>query len=210
MLSLIIMLIKPSYLMNFVIAYPLYVLIFIKNKGVILKGFLLVLIIGILLFLQFIYVYYFLRDNLIQYQNVRIIISPLSAWKRISSNVTLSGLSWFLLPLSIFIFYFKQLINKKLNMFAFLNFIIGLVFFILLEEIFEHNNAVVGSVNFIWQLIISLYILSVISIAYVSIIIKRRCYLKMMDLIIFLVFLYYALGGGIYLFNTLFSKIIYD
>ena len=184
-LSLIIILIKPSYLMNFVLSYPLYVLIFIKNKQVILKSFLLSFMIGVMLLLQFIYIYFFIKSDLIQYQNVRTVIDPFSAWNRISSNIPLPALSWFLLPVIILIFYHKDLLNKKMYVFSLLNFIFSLVFFILIEEVVEPSNSVLGSVNFIWQLIISLYILSIVSIAYFINSIKRNGYWKMKDIIVF-------------------------
>jgi len=165
-LSLIIILIKPSYLMNFVLSYPLYMLILIKNKQVTSKGFLLSFMIGVMLLLQFIYIYFFIKSDLIQYQNVRTIIAPFSAWNRISSNIPLSALSWFLLPVIILIFYNKDLLNKKMYVFSPLNFIFSLVFFILMEQVAKSSNSVLGAVEFLWQLIISLYILSIVSIAY--------------------------------------------
>jgi hypothetical protein len=120
----------------------------------------------------------------------------------------LSALSWFLLPVIILIFYHKDLLNKTMYVFSLLNFIFSLMFFILIEEVVEPSNSVLGSVNFIWQLIISLYILSIVSIAYFINSIKRNGSWKMKDIIVFFILLFYAIGGVIYLYNSVFSKII--
>ena len=115
---------------------------------------------------QYYYTYYIVtKQTNIQYSNVYVVIRPFSAWSRISSNVFFSALLWFSFPLCVSVFYFKKLLREPAYFYALASFIIGLIIFILFEEV-KLNNHPLGSCNFMWQVFIALYILSVISLAY--------------------------------------------
>lgn len=157
---------------------------------------------------QYYYTYYIVtKQTNIQYSDVHVVIRPFSAWSMVSSNVFFSALLWFSFPLCVFVFYFKKLLREPVYFYALASFIIGLIIFILFEEV-KSNNHPLGSCNFMWQVFITLYILSVISLAYQIRYIQEKQKIHWYDGLIWFVFVYHALAGILYLYNTVCSHFI--
>ncbi len=207
LLSLLIIISKPSYIFIFIIVFPILVLI--RNRKLFIKSILFCVILIALISLQheYIYHYYINKIQSSTYQHITIGIKLFGAWSRISQSIIVSAITWFALPISILILYGKQLIKEHLYLYALMGFVIGLLIFICLEELLPSGNAY-GSVNFLWQLVISLYIWSVVSISFILKFIRERGFFTWKDKVILCVFLYYVAGGLLYLFNTVFIKLI--
>lgn len=206
-LSIIILVFKPSYLFVFIIAFPLMYFLqerkFTSNflKTILISGFILCLI-----YLQYIYIYHYLLFQLnLDYSNTDLIIKPFSAWSRISSNILISFILWFGFPITLIILFYEQLFKEKIFIYALINFIIGLIIFIVFEEVNKSTLHPYGSVNFLWQVLITFYILIIIS---VSIYLKNLQFnnlVKFKNIIVCLTFIYYFASGIMYLYNTIFK-----
>lgn len=209
LLALLILISKPSYIFIFVVAYPIFT--FIKHREVFWKSIILSMLLMILIFIQYQYIYHFYIQKIkllnFNYDSVKITIDFFGAWRRISSNIIISSITWFSLPVSIMVLYGKKLIKEQVYVYALIGFLIGFLIFITFEEKVAAGYAH-GALNFLWQLIISLYIWSVVSMALVLKYFRERGYLIWKDKVIFMVFIYYVLSAIAYLFNTVFMKIL--
>jgi hypothetical protein len=164
-LSIFVLFSKPNYIIVFIISFPL--MMYFYQRQFFIKTLLVIIILILLILIQYLYIYYFLvnKDNFFNYQHIKITIEPFNAWKRISTNILGSSVLWFALPIFISIIYFRKLFIEKIYIYSLIQFIIGLIIFILFEEK-DINNHPVGSVNFIWQVFITLYIWTVICVAF--------------------------------------------
>lgn len=210
LLSTIILLIKPSYLFVFVVSFPLMILINDRKiTSSFVKGASISILIIILIYCQYLYIYeYLVNYNKIPYSNVKIIISPFSAWNRISHNILISSILWFGFPILIILFLWNYLLKEKLFIYALINFILGLLIFVTFEEMMEFNNRPFGSVNFIWQLLISLYILILVCVSYFLKTFSLNHIFHYKNILIIICFFYYFIAGILYLFNTLIKNFI--
>jgi hypothetical protein len=164
-----------------------------------------------LILIQYLYIYYFLvnKANLFNYQHVKIVIEPFNAWKKISTNLFGSSVLWFALPIFISIVYFKKLFIEKIYIYSLIQFIFGLIIFIIFEEK-DINNRPLGSVNFIWQVFITLYIWTVICVAFsLKYFIQEpdKKMIKIKSIAILIVIFYYSVSTFILFYNTIISKI---
>lgn len=211
LLSFLILISKPSYLFVFIVAFPMMKLLIEKKIN---RSFFVTLLVSLfiifLVWIQYIYIYnYQIHQANTTYSDVQLIISPFSAWHRISSNIPLSFIAWFGFPIISSILLNKILFREKIYLYALINFFIALVIFILMEEVHKQNQHPFGSVNFIWQLIISLYILIISIVAvFIKNISNNQSVYTIKNLIIILIFLYYCIGGVLYLYQTVIKQFI--
>jgi len=147
LLTVLSLLIKPSYFLVFVIAFPVFYLI---NHGII-RSFITVILIctGGLVTL------YLINQYVYSGSATQVIIHPFEAWKIWSTNIPLSLLMSVFYPLSVVAVWPRKALNDKLLQYAWLNFLIALLIYILFFETGE--RAYHG--NFSWQTIVCNYIL---------------------------------------------------
>lgn len=211
LLSLLIIITKPSYIFVFVVAFPVFT--FIKKRTMFFKSVILSTVLIILIFIQYLYIYHFYINQVkipnypLNYENIRLSIDFFNAWHRISSNLVASSVTWFSLPISIMILYGKRLIKEYIYLYALIGFLISFLIFITFEERVAAGYAH-GALNFLWQLIIALYIWSVVSVSLVFKYSKERGNFIWKDKIVFGIFIYYVFAAMAYLFNTVFVKIL--
>jgi len=210
-LSIFVLFSKPNYIIVFIISFPL--MMFFYQRKFFIKSLYVITFLMFLMLIQYLYIYYFLvnKANLFNYQHVKIVIEPFNAWKKISSNLFGSFLLWFALPIFISIIYFKKLFTEKIYIYALIQFILGLIIFIMFEEK-NINNRPLGSVNFIWQVFITLYIWTVICVTFsLKYFIQEpnNKMIKIKSIAILTLILYYFVSTFILFYNTIFSKINY-
>lgn len=202
-ISVFIIFTKPNYMLVFLITFPLFALFF--QRKIIVQSILLSFVIVLILALQYYYIFfiYVKHYNFLNYQNIKITIEPFHAWNRISSNILASSVLWFALPVYVFIVYFKLLIKEKIYIYSIIQFFIAILIFILFEERTE-NGKIYGSVNFIWQAIITLYIWTIVSVAmavkyYVTNLQNKKIIIH--SIIIFALIIYYTIASVIPVFK---------
>lgn len=208
LLSILTLFIKPNYIFTFIVSYPIF-LFLVKNKNL-FPNILIIVLLCLLIGVQYLYIYKYLivKYNFNNYQKINIVVDFFSAWHRISRNIIISALLWFSIPLSILFLYYNIVWEKRIYLFAVIGFIVSLLIFITFEEVLP-NGKPYGSVNFLWQVIISLYIWTLVSLSLVLGAVFERKKLIWKDILIFIVLFYNVFASLAYYVNTILSKIIF-
>lgn len=206
LLGCVIMLIKPNYILVFFVAYPLmnFYLYGLRKRFIISAIPLFVFAIVLLLQFYYTYTYAAISEKNEMYRNVKIFVEPFHAWKKISSNITLSFVSWVLYPLFFCFFYLRKIYRNNLWIYTVINFFAAFAIFILFTEK-EADGKNIGAVNFLWQAILCSYILFLVSVMLNVKIVQEKGKLDKKDWFLVLVFLYHPIAGLIYILRTVFE-----
>jgi hypothetical protein len=163
LLTVLSVLIKPSFFFVFVIAFPLFFLINRKlTKG--LFSVALICLAGLATMMA-------IRQYVYSGDESQVVIKPFEAWKTWSDNIPLSFLASEAFPIAVFLLYPRIAFNDKLIQYAWLSFFAGMIIYILLNE--TGARAIHG--NFSWQTIICNYILFLCSLIFL---LKQKAGLK--------------------------------
>lgn len=197
-------LIKPSFVLVFIIVFPFFLLYKYKLSSVTFKASAIIVLFIIALGAQYFYTYKYLSGNplLKEYNNIKIVISPFNAWHQISGNIFFSFLGWALYPLLFLLVYFKQATRSLFYNYSFFLYVTGMLIFILLsEKTLEGQN--ISAVNFLWQAIVCHYIWFVVSlIVHVKILSEKKSF-SFKDIVLILVCCAFILSGMLYAFRTI-------
>lgn len=164
LLTLLSVLIKPSFFFVFVIAFPLFY--FLNNNFS--KPLMSVIVIcaagmaGMMVIRQYVYTG----------SDSQVVIRPFEAWQTWSHNIPLSLMASIAFPLVVFLMYSRKVIHDKMLQYAWLSFFTGLIIYILLNE--TGVRAIHG--NFSWQTIVCNFILFLSSIIFL---LKQKTDLKL-------------------------------
>ncbi len=154
LLTVLSVLIKPSFFFVFVMAFPLFW--FINHSFS--KSIIAVILIcasglaAMLLIRQYVYTG----------SDSQVVIKPFEAWRAWSTNIPLSLITSVTFPLIVVALYPRQALKYKLLQYAWLSFIAGLFIYIMLNE--TGVRAMHG--NFSWQTIVCNFILFLSSIIF--------------------------------------------
>lgn len=190
-------LIKPSFFLCFAAVFPLVALIRFKlNKEFFLC--LLPVIIGFVLIIAE-YVAIYRLGSYGQEGKSSIAIEPFVWWRIYTENIFISFLISTAFPLAYLVFFFKRVKSQPLLYYAYLLFFAATLILILFVE--KGHRETDG--NFLWQAIISNYILffAVLTDFVKNILKKNEFNLK--DKIIAAVFALHVASGWLYLVKTL-------
>ncbi|MEO6882681.1 MAG: hypothetical protein ABI199_01510 [Bacteroidia bacterium] len=191
-LILLNLIIKPSFFMSFIIAFPLFCLLrfglskfFFLAAGITFIGALGLLVeskIGV-----------YIGSTVISIK-----IAPFSVWAHWSDNIPLSFLSSLLFPLVFMIVYFKEVKNNLLLKYSIALFTVALLVYI----IFTESGIRQFDANFAWQIIICYYILFLTT----AIAFYKQCATKISlhikDKILLLIFCAHIFTGIIYILKS--------
>lgn len=153
-LTVLTVLIKPSFFFVFVIAFPLFWFLHHRFSKP-LTGVILICLSGLaamLLIRQYVY-----TDS-----GSQVVIKPFEAWRTWSNNILLSLIASIAFPLSVVALYPRQALKDKLLQYAWLSFFTGLFIYIMLNE--TGVRAIHG--NFSWQTIVCNFILFLSSLIF--------------------------------------------
>lgn len=193
LLILLNLIIKPSFFMSFVIAFPLFCLLRFGFSKNFFYG----------LFICFIGAIGLLAESMIgTYIGTTVItikISPFNVWLHWSDNIPLSFLASLLFPLGFIFLYFKEVKNDLLLKYSIGLFIAAIIVYILLSE---SGNREFDS-NFVWQVIICNYILFLTSIPAFSRELLKKEKFSFYDKLLIFIFFMHVFTGLIYIFKSL-------
>jgi hypothetical protein len=192
LLMLLNLCIKPSFLISFVIIFPLFCLLRFRFSKDFFYAVFLAFLCGLGLIIQ---------SKIGSYIGTTIIslaIAPLHVWAHWSDQVLLSFLSSLVFPLLFILFYWKLVKTDLLLKYSISLFLAALFFYIVITETGEREF----DGNFVWQVIICNYLLFLAT---------AICFLKMYlkktvaegkDKLIIIAFLLHVLIGIIYIFKS--------
>ena len=152
-------LIKPSFL--FTIIPALFVWVFFEKKERLSKSKLAIIFlcgIGLIIILLQYFLIYILKkpsNDLSHSHSSSVSIEPFAVWKFYSSSIPIAAITSFFFPILSFILAGKILLKDNLVKFATINWLIGVLIFILFVE----TGASKYDGNFGWQMIIGNYLL---------------------------------------------------
>ncbi len=201
-LGIINLLIKPSFLFVFIPAFPLTVLVVEKNRSKkVIYSFALSLILFFLLLIEYYFIYVFNLSSLEKEQSNGIGIAPFLIFKNYSTNLFLDFIVSTLFPI-ISLLVIKKIRYILIVRYSLLMYIIAFLIAILVIE--TGNRMYHG--NFVWQLIITNYILFlVIGISVLKEIQLNRVS-RLKSFLIFIVFLLHLFSGIGYLIKIIILK----
>lgn len=182
LLTVLSVLIKPSFFFVFVIAFPVFW--FLNHKFS--KPLMAVMIICSAGLVAMIIIRHYVYSG----SGSQVIIKPFEAWRTWSNNIPLSLIVSVAFPLMVIVLYPRQALKNKLLQYAWLSFFTGLILYILLNE--TGARAIHG--NFSWQTIICNFILFLSSIIFL---LKQKTGLK--SRVAFMVFAMHVAAGIIFI-----------
>lgn len=154
MLTVLSVLIKPSYFFVFVMAFPLFW--FLNNRfSKPLLGVVIICAAGLAAML-------IVRHYVYTGSGSQVVIKPFEAWRTWSANIPLSFVSSVAFPLTVLLLYPRKVMTDKMLQYAWLSFLTGLFIYIMLNE--SGVRAIHG--NFSWQTIICNFILFLSSVIF--------------------------------------------
>ncbi len=193
-------LIKPSFLFAFIPVFPLMVL---AQKGW-ARDFWLSLLISVILFgallLEY-YIIYVLEDHVFK-EKTSVIVAPFEVWSYWSTNLPLDILASILFPLTVSLFFWKDIIKSTYIQYAIFLFLVATFIGAMLME--TGIRAYHG--NFNWQVIITNYILFLVFSLFAAHKIKLLGLKNIKSIIMILVYLAHLGSGFIYLLKILYYK----
>jgi hypothetical protein len=204
------LLIKPSYFLVLIMAYPL-AWVWFKGFSILTKKsfwvYMLPLILGLLILSiqqHFLYndtrsVYY-----LTERTEGSILIKPFHVWQGHTKNIPMSFILSLAFPIYIFIVWGKKLFQSKLMQYLLISSFFSLSIYILISETHEHTFAK----NYSWQLYITNYLLFALGGAFVLEKIKNISLksLEKKDKIALVLFALHVFSGVAYLLKMLITK----
>lgn len=182
LLTILSVLIKPSFFFVFVIAFPLFYLLNHKFSKP-LMAVILICAAGLAAMMM-------IRQYVYTGSGSQVVIKPFEAWSTWSTNIPLSLLASVAFPLTVIVLYPRQAKKDKLLQYSWLSFFIGLFIYILLNE--TGVRAIHG--NFSWQTIVCNFILFLSSIIFL---LKQKTDLK--SRVAFAVFAMHVVTGIIFI-----------
>lgn len=163
LLTVLSVLIKPSFFFVLVTAFPLF--FFLNHR------FCRSLVAVILICMAGMAALLLIKHYVYSGSGSQVVIKPFEAWKIWSTNIPLSLLASIAFPVTVLLLYSRKIIKDKLMQYAWLSFVSGLVVYILLNE--SGERAIHG--NFSWQTIVFNFILFLSTIIFL---LKQKTDLK--------------------------------
>jgi hypothetical protein len=140
--------IKPSYFFVWICVYPLFLLIEYGFTSKFFKGLLPVIMGVILLFMQYVYIYYYNTSG----EEAAVILKPFQGYRCFAplSLLPWALLSSFLFPIVYIALFFKRLYRNKIFLFVYASLLVAIAIFLLFVETGGRS----GHGNFLWQVVI--------------------------------------------------------
>lgn len=204
LLSIINILIKPSFFFVFIVSFPIF--LFAVNRKLIRKHFVLLAISGILSILVLLTEYYFIyKLNILdevyyQGNTSKVVFAPFVVWEMYSKTKFLDLLVSISFPITVLIYYRKtSIVKNSILFYAVLIFTISMLIMILFAE----DGPRIHHFNFIWQAIVSNYILFVVCMALWMKIVSSKEVIGFREYITLSIFLLHVISGVLYLYKIL-------
>lgn len=198
-LSILNLIIKPSFYFVFAFIYPLMLLRFIGIKKEFWLNLLPIIIGSTILAGEYYYIYKVIGPVL---GTSSIAIRPFVVWSHYSSNIIFSIIASTLFPLVYLIFNWKTIFRDVLLGYAMLLYLVSILLFSTLTEIGQRQYAE----NFAWQYIICNYILfMVVSIRFIQQVVSIAK-VNWPNKLVLTSFLLHVLSGVLYLIKVFIAK----
>jgi len=208
LLGLLTLFIKPNFIFVFIIVFPIFCYYRFGFSNITQKVLVILLLLGIIIVLQYLYIYHYVSSKNLsfgnEYNSIKLEVSPFEAWRNKSPNLFLSFIISLAYPLLFLLYNFKVVMRSLMYKYAISFFIIAMIFFIILVEK-KTTGENIRAYNFIWQVIISVYILFLASIIeQIKIIINEGFSFK--NKFLCTIFLFHFFSGILYVLRMMIYK----
>lgn len=152
-------LIKPSYVFVFFIAYPIMMTLKFRFGKIMLLNMIPVVIGGMFLFFQYLGIYKYGYGNL-YHDNSRVVVDIFGVWSQFSSNIISSLIVSVFFPLVYLLIYRDSVIESVQLRYALLSYIVAVSIF----SIFSETGTRQYHGNFFWQCVVTSYFLFMVTV----------------------------------------------
>jgi hypothetical protein len=200
--GILIVLIKPSFLFTFLIAFPSLLCARFKISRPSVMGMLFISILFIIIALEYLTIYSLNNygKSFLYYEKANIVFAPFQAWSHYSENIPVDLISSIAFPLLFAGFYFDTIKKSLLLQYSWLLFIIALVIGVLFNE----DGYRMWHLNLFWQVPMTNYILFLVSsMLFLKIIFQKKRY-SFLDYTLIIVWVLHLSSGVAYLKKILF------
>lgn len=183
---------KPSFLLIFLVAFPLMSLKLNGINKTFLKSLIPIVFTCFLIGLQYFIIYE--TDN--DYAKGSVVIDPFFVWDNFSESKLISTLVSFVFPIVMLLFYGKTLVKDNLWLYSFVLLIISILVFIFFKE--DGERALHG--NFLWQIFIAQYIFFMVSSKFLIRFFKKKKESLLKFYTALFAFLIHSVSGVLYIY----------
>ncbi|NOU16874.1 MAG: hypothetical protein HOO91_04875 [Bacteroidales bacterium] len=195
--SILNVLIKPSFVICFIIVYPIILFLKFRFSKYFLKGIIILFILGLFLLIEYYFIYILNNYGGILYNNEKgsVGIELFREWRHYSENIVIDLLSSITFPLLVTIIYRNKIKESYLFLYVWLLFLTALI----IASVLYEDGPRMWHWNFFWQVPMTNYLLFLITtIFYLKDLFKRSEY-NIKDYLLCFVWLSHLISGLIYL-----------
>lgn len=201
-LSILNVLIKPSFFVVFALSFPLFLLVThgLRRKRELAEVALALAGVGAIVAAEYYYLFELgiLDQVLYEGRKSEVIVAPFRVWALFSERKTLDFLASVAFPLSLVIVYRRRVWSNRVFMYSTATFLIALIVLILFAE----QGPRLRHFNFLWQAIVSNYIYFTVCTALWMKMLEAKERRDPADYFVLVVFLAHLGSGLLYLYRS--------
>lgn len=195
-LSVLNVLIKPSFFIVYLAVYPLLLLKLYGFKREFWLGLVPIILVSVLLLAVYYFTYESSYDGTKQ-GDAGVVIKPFWVWSKYSSNIAVSLVASLVFPITYMVIYFRDLLRSLFLQYALTGFVVAIV----IAALFTETGTREFHGNFFWQSIVCNYILFLACVAMFIEKLSKAGFANWKNVVVLIAFILHVGSGINFLFH---------